>query len=99
MLVKQLQKQFSKKELESIYQQWGIDVESKQRKFQLVRRLWRDTRDMDHIRESAALVAKLVGFKAPSQAPQEIFGLCFSPKSMTRSSSSWKSNMSSVSGF
>ncbi|KAJ9674850.1 hypothetical protein PVL29_024029 [Vitis rotundifolia] len=98
MLIKQVQKRFSRKEMETIYQKWGIDLDSKQRKLQLVRRIWSDFRDMNHIRESAALVAKLVGFIVPSQAPQEIFGLSFSPKPMTRRSYSWRSNVSSLSG-
>ncbi|RVX14975.1 Kinesin-like protein KIN-7F [Vitis vinifera] len=98
MLIKQVQKRFSRKEMETIYQKWGIDLDSKQRKLQLVRRIWSDIRDMNHIRESAALVAKLVGFIVSSEAPQEIFGLSFSPKPMTRRSYSWRSNVSSLSG-
>ncbi|KAL6316467.1 hypothetical protein AAG906_018170 [Vitis piasezkii] len=58
MLIKQVQKRFSRQEMETIYQKWGIDLDSKQRKLQLVRRIWSDIRDMNHIRESAALVAK-----------------------------------------
>ncbi|RVW50371.1 putative LRR receptor-like serine/threonine-protein kinase [Vitis vinifera] len=58
MLIKQVQKRFSRKEMETIYQKWGIDLDSKQRKLQLARRIWSDIRDMNHIRESAALVAK-----------------------------------------
>lgn len=98
MLIKQVQKRFSRKEMETIYQKWGIDLDSKQRKLQLARRIWSDIRDMNHIRESAALVAKLVGFIVSSEAPQEIFGLSFSPKPMTRRSYSWRSNVSSLSG-
>ncbi|XP_034674880.1 kinesin-like protein KIN-7F isoform X2 [Vitis riparia] len=98
MLIKQVQKRFSRKEMETIYQKWGIDLDSKQRKLQLVQRIWSDIRDMNHIRESAALVAKLAGFIVPSEAPQEIFGLSFSPKPMTRRSYSWRSNVSSLSG-
>lgn len=99
MLMKQLQKIFSRREMDEIYQKWGIDLNSKQRRLQLVRLIWSDTRDMTHIRESAALVAKLIGFAEPSQAPQQIFGLSFSPQHATRRSSSWKSSMSTVSGF
>lgn len=77
MLTKQISKKYSAKERETLYQEWGIELKSKQRRQQLSRQLWKDTEDMDHIKKSAALVAKLVG--QPSQAPKEMFGLKFTP--------------------
>ncbi|KAK9136250.1 hypothetical protein Syun_015580 [Stephania yunnanensis] len=47
--------------------------------------------DMDHIIESANLVAKLVGLLEPGQAPKEVFGLSFTPQPSIRKSFSWKS--------
>lgn len=77
MLSKQILKKYSTKEREALYLKWGIELKSKQRRKQLSRRLWKDTEGMDHIKESAAVVAKLVG--QPSQAPKEMFGLSFTP--------------------
>ncbi|MFQ6642056.1 hypothetical protein Gotur_017661 [Gossypium turneri] len=90
MLYKQIQKKFSKKQREELYKKWGIGLNTKQRSSQLARRLWTNTQDMGHVKESAALVAKLLGLVEPSQAPKEVVGLSILPRSVTRRSSSWK---------
>ncbi|KAK6115276.1 hypothetical protein DH2020_007545 [Rehmannia glutinosa] len=79
MLSKRMLKKYSVKEREALYEKWGIDVKSKQRRLQLCRRLWTDTTNMEHMNESASIVAKLVGFKEPGQAPKEMFGLSILP--------------------
>lgn len=94
MLSRELLKKFSTKEREALYKKWGIDLKSKKRRQQLCQKLWRDTENMDHIKESAALVAKLVG--EPDQTPKEIFGLSFAPHHWTAKSFSWKHNMPSI---
>ncbi|KAK9113011.1 hypothetical protein Scep_020530 [Stephania cephalantha] len=91
MLCRQLQKKFPEKEREVLYRKWGIGLNTKQRRQQLVRRLWISPEDMDHIIESANLVAKLVGLLEPGQAPKEVFGLSFTPQPSIRKSFSWKS--------
>uniref|UniRef100_A0A5B7BKM5 Kinesin-like protein n=1 Tax=Davidia involucrata TaxID=16924 RepID=A0A5B7BKM5_DAVIN len=96
MLNKQILKRYSAKEREVLYQKWGIGLNTKQRRLQLSRRLWTDTKDMEHIKESATLVAKLVGFLEPGQTPKEMFGLSFSPQTMNLRSFSWKPSMSSL---
>ena len=90
MLSKQINKKFSRKQKEELYKKWGIGLKTKQRSVQLVRRVWTDTKDMVHVKESAALVAKLIGFVEPSQAPKEVVGLSILPRSITRRSYSWK---------
>ncbi|XVF73853.1 hypothetical protein PTKIN_Ptkin13bG0014900 [Pterospermum kingtungense] len=90
MLSKQIQKKFSRKQREELYKKWGIGLNTKQRSLQLARRVWTDTKDMVHVKESAALVAKLLGFVEPSQAPKEGVGLSILPRSLTRRSYSWK---------
>ncbi|KAK2990944.1 hypothetical protein RJ640_020921 [Escallonia rubra] len=90
VLSKQILKKFSSKERQALYQKWGIKLNSKQRRVQLTRRLWTDTKDMEHIKESAALVAKLVGFVESGEAPKEIFGLSFSLQPANLRSYSWK---------
>lgn len=87
MLSKQMQKRLSEEERESLYLKWGVRLNSKNRRLQLADRLWSDTEDMEHITDSAILVAKLVGFVEPEQAPKEMFALNFSPALSTRSRS------------
>ncbi|KAK3231740.1 hypothetical protein Dsin_003621 [Dipteronia sinensis] len=89
MLSKQIHQKFPRKERANLYKKWNISLNTKQRSVQLARRVWTDTKDMNHIDESAALVAKLVGFIQPGQAPKEIFGLSFLPRSSNRRTYSW----------
>ncbi|KHN45902.1 Kinesin-related protein 11 [Glycine soja] len=77
MLSKQVHKKFTRKEREELYVKWGIDLRSKHRSVQLAWRLWTNTEDLNHVRESAALVAKLVGFINSGDAPKKIFGFGF----------------------
>ncbi|MQM18417.1 hypothetical protein Taro_051408 [Colocasia esculenta] len=95
-LSRQMQKRFSTEERESLYHKWGISLQSKRRKVQLARLLWSDTRSMDHIRESALLVAKLVGLLELDQALKEMFGLSFTPQQLGRRSQSWRHGISSL---
>ncbi|CAN6206509.1 unnamed protein product [Urochloa humidicola] len=76
MLYRQMLKKLHVVERESVYTKWGIDLNSKQRRLQLSRRIWTQT-DMEHVRESAALVAKLVEHLEKGQAIKEMFGLSF----------------------
>ncbi|KAF8405327.1 hypothetical protein HHK36_010231 [Tetracentron sinense] len=96
VLSKQMLKRFSEEQRKSLYQKWGIGLDTKQRRLQLAHRLWNDTEDTDHIMESAAIVAKLVGFLEPGQALKEMFGLSFTPRPTNRRSYSWKHSMSSL---
>ncbi|CAL0331903.1 unnamed protein product [Lupinus luteus] len=80
MLRKQIRRRLSKSERESMYLKLGLRMSSKRKRSQLVQRLWSDTKDMHHIGESAAIVAKLVGPVEPNQALKEMFGLNFGPR-------------------
>ncbi|XP_024521728.1 kinesin-like protein KIN-7A [Selaginella moellendorffii] len=60
---------------------WEIPLESKQRKLQLIEKLWTDARDMQHIQDSAEVVAMIVGFWEPGSASKEMFALNFAPPS------------------
>ncbi|KAH0463420.1 hypothetical protein IEQ34_008002 [Dendrobium chrysotoxum] len=90
MLHRRMLKKLSSEEREALYRKWGIKLTSKQRRMQLARLLWTDTMDMEQIRESALLVAKLIGLLEPEQALKEMFGLSFTPHKTHRRSSSWK---------
>lgn len=89
MLCKQMQKKLSKSDRENLYLKWGIRLSSKHRRLQLTHQLWTNTNDIEHIRESAAVVAKLVGPIEPEQALKEMFGLNFAPRLTSRKSFSW----------
>ncbi|KAI4336818.1 hypothetical protein L6164_015298 [Bauhinia variegata] len=77
MLSKQLHKKFSRKEREELYQKWRIDLKTNYRSMQLAWRLWTDTQDIIHARESAMLVAKLVGLVGSDESPKKTFGFGF----------------------
>lgn len=96
MLCRQMQKRLSAEERESLYTKWGIALDSKQRRLQLARRLWTETGNLEHIRESASLVARLIGLLEPGQALKEMFGLSFTPQQFHRRSYRWKRGMSSL---
>lgn len=96
MLSKRVQK-FSEKERKRLYQKWGIGLKTKRRSLQLAHHIWKVPKDMNHVQESAALVAKLVGFVEPGEAPKEIFGLSFLTGPLNRRSCRWKHSLSLVS--
>jgi centromeric protein E len=77
MLYRQMLKKLDNRDKESIYSRWGIDLSSKQRRLQLSRLVWTRADDMEHVRESAALVARLIDLVEPGQALKEMFGLNF----------------------
>ncbi|KDP27640.1 hypothetical protein JCGZ_19645 [Jatropha curcas] len=89
MLSKLMQKRLSEEERKRLYQKWGIELNSKRRRLQLANRLWCNTKDINNIMESAAIVAKLVRFVEQGQALKEMFGLSFTPPSTRRRSLGW----------
>jgi len=96
MLSKQVHKKFSRKGREELYLKWGIDLKTKHRSIQLAWLIWTDTRDLNHIRESAALVAKLVGFINTGETSKKTFGFGFLTRSKSKNSPSWKDTMSTL---
>uniref|UniRef100_A0A453RQ72 Kinesin motor domain-containing protein n=1 Tax=Aegilops tauschii subsp. strangulata TaxID=200361 RepID=A0A453RQ72_AEGTS len=86
MLYKQMLKKLANGDKEGIYTRWGIDLGSKQRRLQLSRLVWARA-DMEHVRESASLVARLIDLVEPGQALKEMFGLNFTlaPRTERRS--------------
>lgn len=94
MLVKLMQKRFSEEERKRVFKEWGIGLNSKRRRMQLANRLWSNT-DMNHVMQSAAVVARLVRFSEQGRALKEMFGLSFTPQ-LTRRRNSWKSTRASL---
>ncbi|XP_044955997.1 kinesin-like protein KIN-7H isoform X1 [Hordeum vulgare subsp. vulgare] len=86
MFYKQMLKKLANGDKEGIYTRWGIDLGSKQRRLQLSRLVWTRA-DMEHVRESASLVARLIDLVEPGQALKEMFSLNFTlaPRTERRS--------------
>lgn len=95
-LSKLINKRFSNEERKKLYSKWGINFDSKRRRQQLVSQLWADTEDMDRVRESAAIIAKLVKFTEQGKALKGMFGLSFSPPSLRRRSFGWMGTRASL---
>ncbi|KAL9662017.1 hypothetical protein QQ045_026845 [Rhodiola kirilowii] len=90
MLSRRMEKKLSELDRENLYLKWGIQLNSKNRRLQLAQLLWTKTEDMDHITDSANLVAKLVKIIEPENGFKEMFGLNFTPTYSTKPSLNWK---------
>lgn len=78
-LAKRVSSKLSADEREMLYLKWDIPPEGKQRRrLQFVNKLWTDPRNVQHVRESAEIVAKLVGFcETGDHVSKEMFALNF----------------------
>lgn len=78
-LAKRVSSKLTPEEREMLYLKWDIPPEAKQRRrLQLVNKLWTDPRNMHHVKESAEIVAKLVGFcETGDHVSKEMFALSF----------------------
>ncbi|XP_072966332.1 kinesin-like protein KIN-7A [Typha angustifolia] len=76
-LSKRMNSRLTEEERERLYIKWQVPLEGKQRKLQLVNKLWTDTNDQRHIEESADIVARLVGFCEGGNISKEMFELNF----------------------
>ncbi|XP_076901355.1 kinesin-like protein KIN-7F [Bidens hawaiensis] len=96
MLCRKLLNKFTSAERQTLFAKWGIDLESRNRRLQLSQLLWTKTDDIEHIRDSAKIVAKLVGLIDPDKTPKELFGLTVATKQQESQSliSTWKSSLS-----
>ena len=95
-LSKKVHKKFSRKERGELYQEWGIEHKTKRRSLQLARLLWTDVNDLTHFKQSAALIAKLIGLEEATQAPKEIFAISFLPRPINHKPFGWKDTMSTL---
>ncbi|KAG7565256.1 Kinesin motor domain [Arabidopsis suecica] len=98
-LSQMMQKKLTKEERENLFLRWGIGLNTKHRRLQLAHRLWSESKDMDHVRESASVVGKLMGFVDMDLASKEMFGLNFSLRPRPKKSSLWKRSVLSLSNL
>jgi centromeric protein E len=61
-LAKRMNCKLTAEERELLYSRWEVPPVGKQRRLQFVNKLWTNPYDMQHIQESAQIVAKLVDF-------------------------------------
>ncbi|XP_028551709.1 kinesin-like protein KIN-7A [Dendrobium catenatum] len=76
-LSKRMNSRLREEERERLYSKWKVPLVGKQRKLQLVNKLWTDPNDKTHIEESADIVARLVGFCEGGNVAKEMFELNF----------------------
>ncbi|XP_047315927.1 kinesin-like protein NACK1 [Impatiens glandulifera] len=74
-LAKRVTSHLSVDERDTLYIKWDVPLEGKQRKIQLINKLWTDPFDRKHVEESAEIVAKLVGFCGDRSMSKEMFEL------------------------
>ncbi|XP_072992493.1 kinesin-like protein KIN-7A [Typha latifolia] len=83
-LARRVSSRLTEEERERLYIKWQVPLEGKQRRLQLVNKLWTDPNDSIHIEESADIVARLVGFCEGGNITKEMFELNFAlPESKT----------------
>ncbi|KAI7756797.1 hypothetical protein M8C21_014468, partial [Ambrosia artemisiifolia] len=86
MLTKQMHKKLTEQEREGLFLRWEIGLNTKYRRIQLANKLWSQVDDIDHVADSAVVVAKLVGLISdPGHAPKEMFGLNLTPPNSKKS--------------
>ncbi|KAG6473559.1 hypothetical protein ZIOFF_067476 [Zingiber officinale] len=76
-LAKRMQSRLTEDERQRLYIKWQVPLDGKQRKLQLVNKLWTDPNDIAHTEASADIVARLVGFCEGGSMTKEMFELNF----------------------
>ncbi|KAL3529251.1 hypothetical protein ACH5RR_008573 [Cinchona calisaya] len=70
-------KRLSEEERDALYIKWEVPLEGQQRRIQFINKLWRNPHDEKHVKESAEIVAKLVGLCESGNISKEMFELNF----------------------
>ncbi|KAJ8553453.1 hypothetical protein K7X08_024131 [Anisodus acutangulus] len=76
-LAKRLTTRLTAEERDYLYIKWDVPLEGKQRRMQFINKLWTNPNDEKHVKESAEIVAKLVGFCEGGNMSREMFELNF----------------------
>lgn len=89
-LAKRVSSKLTAEERELLYMKWDIPQAGKQRRLQLVNKLWTDPLNMQNVKESAEIVAQLVGFcESGEHASKEMFELNFANPSDKKTWMGW----------
>ncbi|MED6181040.1 Kinesin-like protein nack1 [Stylosanthes scabra] len=76
-LAKRLGSRLTLEERDALYMKWDVPLVGKQKRMQFVSKLWTEPHDPKHVKESAEIVAKLVGFCEGGNISREMFELNF----------------------
>ncbi|XP_061361587.1 kinesin-like protein KIN-7B isoform X2 [Gastrolobium bilobum] len=80
-LAKRVNAKLTADERELLYAKWEVPPVGKQRRLQLVNKLWTDPYNMQHVQESAEIVARLIDFCASDENSKDMFELNFASPS------------------
>ncbi|CAL0325482.1 unnamed protein product [Lupinus luteus] len=88
-LGKRVSYKLSAEERELLYAKWEVPPVGKQRRLQLVNKLWTDPYNMQHVQESADIVAKLIDFCGSDENSKDMFELNFASPSNKKTWGGW----------
>ncbi|KAK7388309.1 hypothetical protein VNO78_23123 [Psophocarpus tetragonolobus] len=77
-LAKKVNTKLTAEERELFYAKWEVPPVGKQRRLQFVNKLWTDPYNMQHVQESAEIVAKLIDFSLSDENCKDMIELNFS---------------------
>ncbi|XP_057419244.1 kinesin-like protein KIN-7B isoform X2 [Lotus japonicus] len=76
-LSKRVNTKLTAEEREYLYAKWEVPPVGKQRRLQLVNKFWTDPYNLQHVQESAEIVAKLIDFCVSDENSKDMFELNF----------------------
>ncbi|XP_054820843.1 kinesin-like protein KIN-7B isoform X5 [Prosopis cineraria] len=89
-LAKRVNSKLTAEERELLYAKWEVPAVGKQRRLQLVNKLWTDPYNMEHVQESAEIVAKLIDFCGTGEnLSKDMFELNFASPSDKKTWAGW----------
>lgn len=88
-LAKRVNCKLTAEERELLYSRWEVPPVGKQRRLQFVNKLWTNPYDMQHIQESAEIVAKLVDFCVSNENSKDMFALNFASPHNRKTWAGW----------
>ncbi|XP_044462917.1 kinesin-like protein KIN-7H isoform X2 [Mangifera indica] len=95
ILSSKMKKKLSMEQRQNLFLKWGIGLQSKHRRRQLVNLIWNDSKDLKHVAESASVVEKLVSFAKSEQVFMEIYSLNYKSGRPGNKFKLWISNVKS----
>ncbi|KAK4757213.1 hypothetical protein SAY87_007340 [Trapa incisa] len=92
-----MRRRLSEETREKLFEEWRIGLSTKRRRLQLANQLWSNAEDINHVTDSASIIAKLVRFTEQGRALKGTLGLSFSTTPPGRRRSfGWKNSMASL---
>jgi centromeric protein E len=89
-LIKYMNTRLTGAERQELYLQWGIPLETKQRKVKLAHMVWTKSNEEAHVKMSAELVARLVTlWNKNGPVSKEMFQLSFSAPQLQTERTIW----------